>query len=149
MHRSGPEVHGGTEEEIVVPLPDGEMTIHQFHGFTYRQSLTEVSDPRLEGTLYPAWNEDEYTLPGTTRPGIVVFTDRIENDEGAWQGSGVLLAFPEARSTSAPMVMVGEGAYEGLTAIVGLSSRAGDDCAVEGYIIEGSIPAPPVPQTGQ
>mgnify|MGYP003545272335 CR=1 FL=1 len=49
-----------------------------------------------------------------------------------------------------PMVMVGEGAYEGLTAIVAFPDDwAGDDCTVSGYIIEGSIPAPPVPQTGE
>jgi hypothetical protein len=157
----GPEVHRGTDEEIVGSLPDGEMTIHQFHGFTYLQSLTEVSDPRLEGTLYSAWSSDEYTLPGNEpEPGIFVFTDRIENDEGAWQGSGVLLdpdltsrgavmAIPSVSVYVGPIVMVGEGAYEGLTAIVGFVDWAGDDCTVSGYIIEGSIPAPPVPQTGQ
>ena len=60
----GPEVHRGTEEQVVVPVTDGDMTILQSRGFTYRQSLTSVSDPRLEGTLYQAVNQDDYTLPG-------------------------------------------------------------------------------------
>jgi hypothetical protein len=36
------------------------------------------------------------------------------------------------------MVMTWEGAYEGLTAIVGFVDPAGD-CRIEGYIIEGYI----------
>ena len=80
----GPFVHHGTEEQIVVSLSDGEMTIVRRRGDTFRQSLTSVSDPRLEGTLYQAWDEDDYTLPGNEAgPNIATFTDRIENDEGA------------------------------------------------------------------
>jgi hypothetical protein len=145
----GPEVRSGTQEQIVVPLSDGEMMILQDRGFTFRQDLTEVSDPRLEGSLYQAWDEDEYILPGNEpAPNIVTFTDRIENDEGAWQGSVVMLRYPDDTTYLGPVVMVGEGAYEGLTAIVAFVAW-GEDCAVRGYIIEGSVPAPPVPQTGQ
>ena len=59
-----------------------------------------------------------------------------------------MLRFPDDTGYLGPMVMVGEGAYEGLTAIVAFESF-GDDCAVRGYIIEGGVPAAPVPQTGQ
>ena len=48
------------------------------------------------------------------------------------------------RTYIGPMVMLGEGAYAGLTAIVGFESF-GEDCAVRGYIIDGSVPPPPVP----
>jgi hypothetical protein len=84
-------------------------------------------------------------------PNIVTFTDRIENDEGAWQGSVVMLRSPDD-TASGQMVMVGEGAYEGLTAIVAFESftfSSASSCAVRGYIIDGSVPAPPVPQTGR
>ena len=155
----GPEVHRGTEEQIVVPVTDGDMTILQSRGFTYRQSLTSVSDPRLEGTLYQAVNQDDYILPGDdpstgisdSRPtglAIATFTNRIENDEGAWEGSAVMLDSPDGATYVAPLVMTGEGAYEGLTAIVGFVDFW-NDCAVTGYIINGSVPAPPTPQTGQ
>src|SRR5262245_46892258 len=60
----GPQVHPGTREEIIVPVTDGDMTILQSRDFTYRQSLTSVSDPRLEGTLYQAVNQDDYVVPG-------------------------------------------------------------------------------------
>jgi hypothetical protein len=144
----GPEVHRGTTEQLVVPVTDGDMTISQ----------TSVSDPRLEGTLYQAVNQDDYTLPGDepnagisdNRPtglAIGTFTNRIENDEGAWEGSAVQLDFPDGTTYVAPLVMSGEG-YEGLTAIVGFVD-IWSDCAVTGYIINGSVPGPPTPQTEQ
>ena len=155
----GPAVHRGTREEVVVPVTDGDMTIMQSRDFTYRESLTSVSDPRLEGTLYQAVNQDDYTLPGdepsagisaSRQTGLAIgaFTNRIENDEGAWEGSAVQLDSPDGTTYVAPLVMTGEGAYEGLTAIVGFVD-IWNDCAVTGYIINGSVPAPPTPQTGQ
>jgi hypothetical protein len=158
----GPDVHRGTEEQVVVPVSDGEMAITQSRGFTFRQSLTSESAPRLEGTLYQAWDQDEYNLPGDeastgimggrpTGVSIVAFTNRIENDEGAWEGSAVMLNSPDGTTYVGPMVMTGEGAYEGLTAIIAFDSDTfwEGDCVVSGYIIEGSIPALPTPQTGQ
>jgi hypothetical protein len=147
----GPAVHDGTSEWVVVPASDGGMTIVRERGATWRQSLTEVSDPRLEGTLHQAWDADVYTLPGneTEGPAFGVFTDRIENDEGAWQGSVVNFSSEDGTFYLGPMVMVGEGAYEGLTAIVGFVDWNGGDCHISGYIIEGTIPPAPVPQTGE
>jgi hypothetical protein len=145
----GPVAEEGTVQPNVVPLSDGDMTIMRDRGTTYRQSLTEVSDPRLEGTLYQAWDEDDYTLPGSVpSANLSTFTDRIENDQGAWQGSAVMLRFPDGQAMVGPLVMAGEGAYEGLTAIVGFESFF-ESCTVRGYIIEGDVPAIPVPQTGQ
>jgi hypothetical protein len=148
----GPEVHRGTEEQVVVSLPDGEMTIDQGRDWTWRQRLTEVSDPRLDGTLYHASNGDVYTLPDNEAgPTFEMFTKRIENDEGAWEGSAVLLSSPDGTTYVGPTVMTGEGAYEGLTAIIANDpdTWAESSSCVTGYIIEGSIPAPPTPQTGQ
>ena len=144
----GPTVHSGPEEQVVVPSSDGAMTLVQYRGDTFRQGWTEVSDPRLEGTYTRSWNEDTYLHPGGEEdPSIVVVTDRIENDEGAWQGSSVWLRTP-GPSAYAPLVLVGEGAYEGLTAILGGVETYGE-CAVSGYIIDGAIPATPVPPSGQ
>jgi hypothetical protein len=107
-----------------------------------------VSDPRLAGTFTRSWDEDEYFSDGEAFLSIVVVTDRIENDEGAWQGSGVWYRPADTEWSLAPMVLVGEGAYEGLTAILGGAYSYGE-CAVSGYIVEGSIPAPPVPPSDQ
>jgi hypothetical protein len=133
-------------EEVVVSLPDGEMTITQARGVTWTPSLHDMSDPRLEGTLYLARDSDYYTLPGTgARPGFGARTYRIENDEGAWQGSAVYVDSADGTTYLGPTVMTGEGAYDGLTAI--LVGPDQTDC-ITGYIIEGTIPAPPVPQPG-
>jgi hypothetical protein len=78
---------------------------------------------------------------------IATFTNRIENEEGAWEGSAVMLNSPDGTTYVAPFVMTGEGAYEGLTAIVGFVDFW-NDCAVTGYIINGSVPAPPTPGLG-
>jgi hypothetical protein len=56
-----------------------------------------------------------------------------------------MLSSPDGTTYVGPIVMTGEGAYEGLTAIVGFVDFW-NDCAVTGYIIEGSIPAPPHPK---
>ena len=77
-----------------------------------------------------------------------MFTDRIENDEGAWQGSLLEIDFADGENIDGPLVMAGEGAYEGLTAVTIIAFGA--VCPnTRGYIIEGSVPAPPVPQTDQ
>lgn len=144
----GPEIEHGTEENVVVSLPDGEMTIQQRRDQTWTPILSSVTDPRLSGTVYHTSNADVYTLPGNEAgPDFAVATVRIENDEGAWQGSLVQLAFPDGTEYVSPMVMTGEGAYEGLTAIVA-NVDPPDDCTMEGYIIDGTIPPAPEPQTG-
>jgi hypothetical protein len=137
----------GTEESVDIPSSEGLITLRQYRGDTYLQPWTEVSDPRLEGTYTRSWDEDEY-FQGPAFLSIVVTTDRIENDEGAWQGSAVWYRPAEGEGSFAPMVMTGEGAYEGMTAILGFVEGYGE-CAVTGYIIEGGIPAPPVPPSEQ
>jgi hypothetical protein len=169
----GPEVARGTDEQIEVAVPDGEMTIERSRGYTWRLRVSDVSDPRLDGTWYTGWDGDQYVGPGDDLAGgpewaqprtpygdqyvgpgddrgpeFVTFTDLIVNDDGAWQGSAVVLAFPDDRPRFPLVVLIGEGAYEGLTAVVALDDSAGDvsgPCPnTRGYIIEGSVPAPPV-----
>jgi hypothetical protein len=138
----------GTKEHVDIPSSEGEMTLGRYRGHTHLQPRTEVSDPRLEGRYTRSWDEDEYFSGDAAFLSIVVTTDRIENEEGAWQGTSVWYRPAEGEQSFAPMVMVGEGAYEGLTAILGFVEGYGE-CAVTGYIIEGSIPAPLVPPSDQ
>jgi hypothetical protein len=110
-----------------------------------------VSDPRLEGIWYHTEDNDTYSGPGTDGLIIGTWTRRIENDEGAWQGTTHLtIDFPDGDAVGGargPYVMIGEGAYEGLTALLTQGEEEG--CPNErGYIFEGSIPAPEQ-QTGQ
>ena len=148
----GPAVHVGTEERSQVSLPEGEMTITRDRGDTWRLNVSDVSDPRLDGTWYNSADGDLYSLPGgASGPHLATETHRIENDDGAWQGSFVVVGTPDHPSTGLQYdlqyVLVGEGAYEGLTAVMIGSDGACPN--TRGYIVEGNVPAPPVPQTGQ
>jgi hypothetical protein len=151
----GPEVARGTDEQIEVAVPDGEMTIERSRGYTWRLRVSDVSDPRLDGTWFTSWDADQYVGPGDDPgPVFVTMTQRIVTDEGAWQGSAVRLEFPDDDPPRFPLeVLIGEGAYEGLTAVVqpddSVTDPSGPCPNNRGYIIEGSVPAPPVPQTGQ
>jgi hypothetical protein len=146
----GPEVHRGTEERSQVSLPDGEMTITRGRGYTWRSTVRDVSDPRLDGTWYISNAGDTYTGGVPNLPfGMYATTHRIENDEGAWQGSHVVIDFADGESVDGPIVLLGEGAYDGLTA-VGIIGFGEAPCPnTRGHIIEGTVPAPPVPDTGQ
>ena len=145
----GPEVQAGTEEVSQVSLPDGAMTITRTRGYTWQSTVRDVSDPRLVGIWYNSVDGDQYTIPGGgPRPTFDAWTHRIENDEGAWQGSLQGIDFNDGESLDGPLVLIGEGAYEGLTAVA--TVEFGGPCPnTRGYIIEGGVPAPPVPQTGQ
>jgi hypothetical protein len=144
----GPNVTEGTEEVTAIFVPDGEMTIERGRDYTWQSSVSDVSDPRLDGTWYNSINGDTYTLPGgDPGPTFDAWTHRIENDEGAWQGSLLEIDFADGESFDGNLVMIGEGAYEGLTA-VGIIQFGAACPNTRGYIIEGTIPEPPVPNTG-
>jgi hypothetical protein len=138
----GPVVEPRTVEQV--SLPDGETTIER-SSVTYRQTAAQVSDPRLEGIWYHTEDNDSYSGPGTDGLTIGTWTRRIENDEGAWQGTTHLtIDYPDGTNVGGspgPYVMIGEGAYAGLTALL---THGEEGCPNErGYIFEGSIPAPP------
>jgi hypothetical protein len=142
----GPSVTPGPEENVTASLPDGETTLTRRRGgYTWQSTVSGVSDPRLEGTWYNSVDKDEYS-PG---PGLYAVTHRVENDEGAWQGSHVILGFPDGEEAAGPVVMTGEGAYEGLAAVAMIGFGEAPCPNTRGYIVEGSVPAPPVPQTGR
>jgi hypothetical protein len=114
-----------------------------------------MSDPRLEGTHYASGSYDTYRLPSTggNLEARIVYreTQRIVNDGGAWQGSMISFVAPDERDPEQGTVagttanvytylLVGEGGYEGLTAIY---DQVWDgDCGfdVTGIILEGDLP---------
>lgn len=145
----GPEVTYGTEDLSRVALPEGEMTINRSRGWTWQSEVSDVSEPRLVGTWYNSFDSDEYTDPGGgPGPAIFAVTHRIENDAGAWHGSLVSIHFPDGEESHPSIVLIGEGDYEGLTAVGTMDFGAA--CPnMRGYIIDGSVPAPPVPNKGR
>jgi hypothetical protein len=109
----GPQVQNGTNEVSPVALPEGEMAIEQRRGYTWQSEVRDVSDPRLVGTWYNSVDSDEYSSPGVgPGPGFEAWTHRIENDDGAWQGSLLEIDFPDGESVDESFTLIGEGGYE-------------------------------------
>jgi hypothetical protein len=134
----GPEVQAGTREVVSEP---GEVPGHtKERDHAWQPVVTEMSEPRMEGDYYLSWNADNFA------GGVLVGsgTWRIENEEGAWQGSFVKADYPD-HQTTVSSALAGEGAYAGLTAI--WESILNPDCTwdVRGVIIEGEPPAVPEP----
>ena len=70
-----------------------------------------MSDPRLDGDVLISWQTDDY--PGYT---LGTGTWRIQTADGVWEGSYPRLE-AEGTSDKATVVLVGQGAYEGLIAV--------------------------------
>ena len=146
---AGQEVTDGTEELSRVDLSDGEMTINRKRGSTWQLEASDVPDPRLVGTWYISANTDQYTVPGgAPAPAISAITYRIETDVGAWQGSQMSIQSPDVEDSRLSIVLIGEGDYKGLAA-VGTTDASTGCPNIRGYIIDGSVPAPPTPNTGR
>ena len=142
----------GTRRPVLVDL-EGETDLirRETRGHIQQATLRDVTDPRLRGTLYVYGNADEYVHPGfdTGRDWAVAsIVLRIENAEGAWQGSGHEVSVPDIPVLEwSVAVLTGEGAYDGLTAVVG-GTWSDDPCGSElrGLIFAGE--PPPMPEGG-
>lgn len=102
------------------------------------QPTWQWSDERLNGTVTWAANGDEYTDGSDLWLGT--FALSIENDEGGWRMRPIAqVEFPDApQVTTEAWIMDGEGAYEGLTAVLLVA-----DYTPHGFIIEGGTPPAP------
>lgn len=136
----------GTDEQVVVPHPDGDVTIERQRGYTWSGTQT-ATDARFSGTHYYSWNADMYTLASEDE-GPLVYAEglRIENAEGAWQGEANGATLPDGTSANGPVALTGEGAYEGLTVVL---LWVDDPCFINfrGVVME--FPDPPVPATSE
>jgi hypothetical protein len=120
--RPGDDVGSTTLTEV-----DGRI---ERRGTVWAPTLT-VSDPRLEGDVRLASPEDQY--PG----GFTIRTNtwRIENAEGAWQGTMVDVG------GGGTLILEGEGAFEGLYAALDVTNPSD----MRGVIFP-APPPPPVPE---
>jgi hypothetical protein len=129
--------------------------VEQIRGTRCRTAVEDSTDPRFSGTWLFVHSEDGYgmgpevrTATGEGAPTVWTVEYRVENDDGAWQSGPVSgIEFAEREMMVAP-VFTGEGAYEGLTAIVEMSDRETDiqtgssDATLRGAIFGGSPPPP-------
>ena len=122
------------------------MTIERQRGYTW-SGTHSATDPRFSGTHYYSWDADTYTLASGDE-GPIVYAEglRIENAEGAWRGDATGATLPDGTSATGPLVLTGEGAYEGLTAVLLWND---DSCFInfKGIVME--FPDVPVPATSE
>ena len=150
-------VEGNGENVVLGPVDDGNLVRREWRGTRFTWVLTDMSDPRLDGTLTVHMDRDEYVYPGVDLndpPALMSATMRIENEAGAWHGSAPDAYIPGGPpSTWGVVPLAGEDAYEGLTAA--WSTNLQDpDCAcwdtenlcvhdVRGAVFAGDMPATP------
>jgi len=118
----------------------------QHRGGAWRPGvLAAASDPRWQGTLSIANNENDYSASGGPLVGVHAF--RVENADGAWQQMPTIaLIIPGVDDLVNTGFFVGEGGYEGLIAVVDIATdRAAGTWDLHGYIIDGELPPDPEP----
>jgi hypothetical protein len=113
----------------------GGMT--QCTGSAWSFLVSEESDPRMAGQMTVSQNQNQWPL----QPWLVTETYRIVNDDGAWQGSFHSMKDPVGWFGNATVVLVGEGANEGLYAWADVS----DWDAISGVIFSAPPPEAPTP----
>lgn len=130
--------------------PPGELTedgVTKSIGECWAPAIVAPSDPRMEGTLEYCGSEHVYGEDREADPLVYTETYRIVNDEGAWQGSGYGAWWGdpgsgETMDTGVPIILTGEGAYDGLYAALAFVDAWAD---IRGLIFEGPLPAQVLP----
>ena len=155
---------GHTSNVILGPVGEGSLVRRETRGSLSRIDVDEMNDPRLSGTwtVYQSWNE--YVWPGVAleqgmSPAVFTSTMRIVDDLGAWQASDVSAYVPGVLEPSdspawEPLVLTGDGAYEGLIGAMWVRQRnvdcncwaVEDPCTwdVRGFVLEDELP--PLPE---
>ncbi len=98
-----------------------------------------MSDSRLSGIATWMTSDDRYL--GAANASVGYDTLSIENEDGVWREvPQIRIEFPGASEADTSVtVLEGEGAYEGLVAV--LQVTAGDaGREYEGFIIDGGLP---------
>jgi hypothetical protein len=130
------QIQFGACPESSVTRAEGVM---QTRGLVCHPVILEMSDPRFTGATTVVVSIDD-------RPGALTqfhFAFRIESEDGAWQQvPTIVFAGPDGEHSTATIEFQGEGAYQGLTAVVELD-LTGEVWDVQGYIFEGEIPPLP------
>jgi hypothetical protein len=133
------QIKGGTDESGA----SGDATIERKRGFTWSGPIT-ATDPRLSGTHYYSWDANTVSLPSSDSYVTWAEGHRIQNDQGAWRGTAIGAILPD-ENRSGVIMLSGEGAYSGLTAIM---FNVDGTCFFNFEGIVSEVPDPPEPYTG-
>ncbi len=131
---------GATGQDDVAPV---ELTAEW--GFTGSGCCIEVepaSDARFLGDVSASVYVDSHAVDGGS---LAVWSRSFDvvNDEGSWRGVPHSIIFhPDGTASDVTQVFIGEGAYDGLYAVVETETTpgAGGGVVLDGYIIEGTAP---------
>ena len=121
--------------QLEVPTVTREDGVTKSVGAHYQMELTEMDDPRLNGTFQIVWNE--VTFSGIHD--VVTASNRIDNEDGSWVGVERGYNHPR-RGWNWQGVYQGQGAYEGLSALLFWEQAIGYDG--HGIIFPGTMPEP-------
>jgi hypothetical protein len=143
----GPQVADATITRVTGQTQDGDPVVRTERRGDAWDIVWEVSDPRLAGTLILTSSEDSYALEGTSGGPTVINREtlRIENEDGAWEGTGLGFGLGDASNESPRRLLTGEGAYEGLSAFlyqITSPEEVGRTCAADhrGLVFEQAPP---------
>lgn len=130
----------GEPTEAIV---DGELQIHGVE----REGPIESTDPRLTGTLSRVIDFDVQRVNEGDEVAVITVQNRIVNEMGSWSGTSVGIGrmgpdvAAEEEFNFHTILLTGEGAYDGLSAIVLADfgqREVGAD--IEGVIHQGDLP---------
>jgi hypothetical protein len=139
----------GTSTTVVV---GDELSVNRFRGGTWRNAVV-MSDPRLQGDAYQTYEQDTYT----SGPSVIASTLSIVNDDGAWVATTYRATADGSGPGDPNDLFVGEGAYEGLVALMGPGTPVAtpedlpigySDCQESSGVIFDQPPVP-VPYLGE
>lgn len=114
-------------------VTEGPPTLIRGIGFT---RTVDWSDPRLPTAMTTIVNVDEHPL-GSGMAATWAQAHRLDGPDGAWVGVDRGAVFPDGEVGL--LFLTGEGAYEGLGAVL-RGSPAGDEVMYEGYIYDTGLP---------
>jgi hypothetical protein len=132
----GPELVTGTELVSVQTYGTsvGVDGVTQMRGVV-ATSVDTMNDPRVTGTGVIHGENDSY---GSVGPQWGTY--RLENAEGAWEGTWTGALWGDGMVSDVTAWLVGSGAYEGYTYY--FHARGANPLKVEGIVFPGSPPAP-------
>jgi hypothetical protein len=130
----GDQVRAGTMETV-----DGRT---ESRGGAWAPRIVAMSDERLDGDVTISFDDDAYVLTDGSSYGFGSGTWRIENPDGAWQGSYNIVSTDEYSSV-VTVALAGEGAYAGMSAV--WEQTIGDSgWDLRGVIFPTAPPDPPM-----
>jgi hypothetical protein len=147
----GTIAHGS---DCTEPTSEVDGAVRHERGYVCEPQTWTTSDPRLTGEAAALWNADVYEPDADvfkahplTNVSVITAAYNLRNEAGGWACHSTSLAhgygFVPQRDAGETAMCVGDGEYDGLSAILVIDGPAGP-LSIEGLIFSGDFP--PVPE---